>query len=172
NDLEVFVNPRVVPEQVYEHNQLLMPGRLEVAADVFRPVVEVTFDGRTLADGDFVSANPEIVLRLWDDNPFQLKTDTTGIRMFLEYPCPTGSCDDDPSVYFSRDAVQWSPATATSDFLVRFTPTDLPDGEYRFSVSLEDAAGNPADRKSTRLNSSHVKISYAVFCLKKKKKNI
>src|SRR5690606_39378083 len=28
----------------------------------------------------------------------------------------------------------------------------------------------PADRKSTRLNSSHVKISYAVFCLKKKKK--
>src|SRR5690606_40535990 len=26
------------------------------------------------------------------------------------------------------------------------------------------------DRKSTRLNSSHVKISYAVFCLKKKKK--
>src|SRR3989442_8609364 len=29
---------------------------------------------------------------------------------------------------------------------------------------------NP-DRKSTRLNSSHVRISYAVFCLKKKKKN-
>src|SRR5690606_41924595 len=28
------------------------------------------------------------------------------------------------------------------------------------------------DRKSTRLNSSHVKISYAVFCLKKKKKTI
>src|SRR5690349_25161205 len=28
------------------------------------------------------------------------------------------------------------------------------------------------DRKSTRLNSSHVEISYAVFCLKKKKKNI
>src|SRR2546427_4493858 len=28
-----------------------------------------------------------------------------------------------------------------------------------------------ADRKSTRLNSSHSQISYAVFCLKKKKKN-
>src|SRR5438874_8095716 len=28
--------------------------------------------------------------------------------------------------------------------------------------------GDPADRKSTRLNSSHVEISYAVFCLKKK----
>src|SRR5207302_10742693 len=31
------------------------------------------------------------------------------------------------------------------------------------------AAGRFRDRKSTRLNSSHVKISYAVFCLKKKK---
>src|SRR5439155_27178726 len=30
----------------------------------------------------------------------------------------------------------------------------------------------PKDRKSTRLNSSHVAISYAVFCLKKKKMNI
>src|SRR3989442_8963758 len=30
-------------------------------------------------------------------------------------------------------------------------------------------AGSRSDRKSTRLNSSHVRISYAVFCLKKKK---
>src|SRR5688572_32306795 len=30
--------------------------------------------------------------------------------------------------------------------------------------------GRPEDRKSTRLNSSHSQISYAVFCLKKKKK--
>src|SRR5690242_21194289 len=31
--------------------------------------------------------------------------------------------------------------------------------------------GVPPDRKSTRLNSSHMSISYAVFCLKKKKKH-
>src|SRR5438034_4058461 len=34
------------------------------------------------------------------------------------------------------------------------------------------AAGISLDRKSTRLNSSHTVISYAVFCLKKKKKKI
>src|SRR3989442_8103036 len=33
-----------------------------------------------------------------------------------------------------------------------------------------DLCGELRDRKSTRLNSSHVRISYAVFCLKKKKK--
>src|SRR3712207_7434958 len=35
--------------------------------------------------------------------------------------------------------------------------------------ALEDAAAAGRDRKSTRLNSSHANISYAVFCLKKKK---
>src|SRR3712207_6883404 len=34
---------------------------------------------------------------------------------------------------------------------------------------FERAVDNPGDRKSTRLNSSHANISYAVFCLKKKK---
>src|SRR5690242_21587817 len=34
----------------------------------------------------------------------------------------------------------------------------------------EERPGHEVDRKSTRLNSSHMSISYAVFCLKKKKK--
>src|SRR5690606_39695751 len=39
-------------------------------------------------------------------------------------------------------------------------------GLYEFVRA--DAVAGSSDRKSTRLNSSHVKISYAVFCLKKK----
>src|SRR5215208_6405156 len=39
-----------------------------------------------------------------------------------------------------------------------------------FGQAGEDAQQRALDRKSTRLNSSHVAISYAVFCLKKKKK--
>src|SRR5690625_5803606 len=54
--------------------------------------------------------------------------------------------------------------------------TDDPDKEVRVIVEMEDPApiekatqkGVMLDRKSTRLNSSHVAISYAVFCLKKK----
>src|SRR5215510_15868756 len=38
------------------------------------------------------------------------------------------------------------------------------------SYALRHRQDRVADRKSTRLNSSHVAISYAVFCLKKKKK--
>src|SRR5437870_10985053 len=47
--------------------------------------------------------------------------------------------------------------------------------DVKTRIDHQDLAGDPAagvaeDRKSTRLNSSHVAISYAVFCLKKKKK--
>src|SRR3712207_8059111 len=40
--------------------------------------------------------------------------------------------------------------------------------DYR-EVKLQALACHASDRKSTRLNSSHANISYAVFCLKKKK---
>src|SRR5690349_23416926 len=36
-------------------------------------------------------------------------------------------------------------------------------------LDLDRLPRDPGDRKSTRLNSSHVEISYAVFCLKKKR---
>src|SRR5690606_28448728 len=45
-----------------------------------------------------------------------------------------------------------------------------PRNMYPFHIGVTEA-GTPRDRKSTRLNSSHVKISYAVFCLKKKNKH-
>src|SRR5690349_22358589 len=48
-----------------------------------------------------------------------------------------------------------------------------PDGRgHRDREERGGDRGVRRDRKSTRLNSSHVEISYAVFCLKKKKKEI
>src|SRR2546426_3974384 len=43
-------------------------------------------------------------------------------------------------------------------------------GRYEHGPDGEPSRGTELDRKSTRLNSSHLVISYAVFCLKKKKK--
>src|SRR5690554_3094157 len=54
----------------------------------------------------------------------------------------------------------------TGDELKDFVDLTLLPGLKNLDVST----GNKRDRKSTRLNSSHVRISYAVFCLKKKKK--
>src|SRR3712207_8859018 len=50
------------------------------------------------------------------------------------------------------------------------TPPDLPreTGRRRPCYASEPVVCDRLDRKSTRLNSSHANISYAVFCLKKK----
>src|SRR5207249_11525852 len=50
---------------------------------------------------------------------------------------------------------------------------DLQDARYAWTqveAAYASGQGTATDRKSTRLNSSHVSISYAVFCLKKKRK--
>src|SRR5438876_9285654 len=65
-------------------------------------------------------------------------------------------------------------ACASEVFAQLSTPLIL-DACIRVGVSLRSAppgiAADAGDRKSTRLNSSHPSISYAVFCLKKKKKD-
>src|SRR5256886_5670053 len=53
------------------------------------------------------------------------------------------------------------------DVLLRF-PAGLSLVELRNELSERPAGNRRRDRKSTRLNSSHSQISYAVFCLKKK----
>src|SRR5256886_8606537 len=51
-------------------------------------------------------------------------------------------------------------------------PLLLNDGGGRKELSASTRREASSDRKSTRLNSSHSQISYAVFCLKKKKQFI
>src|SRR5256885_4888999 len=61
----------------------------------------------------------------------------------------------------------------TTLFRSRQTALDACLGEGALPLErlgVRDHAGLHEDRKSTRLNSSHLVISYAVFCLKKKKK--
>src|SRR3989475_1716826 len=59
-----------------------------------------------------------------------------------------------------------APEAVTVAFLFAFRH---PEHERWVATALRGAL--PGDRKSTRLNSSHSQISYAVFCLKKKKRN-
>src|SRR5256885_12537099 len=65
-------------------------------------------------------------------------------------------------------AIQVGPADQSQDAPPRMLE---PDDVTVFSLAPKDheRANQHEDRKSTRLNSSHLVISYAVFCLKKKK---
>src|SRR5690349_23677648 len=69
---------------------------------------------------------------------------------------------------------QYRPTSAGTRFrsVANFDEITRSEPEKSLLEPLRKSGGrnNKGDRKSTRLNSSHVEISYAVFCLKKKKK--
>ena len=142
NDVNVFVNPRVLPEQYYDNNVLNLASYLNVQFDDSDPVLDVTIDGRYILRGDFVSPTPTILVKLWDENQHLLKTDTTGVRIFLTYPeCADGACN--PRVVdLGGKYVTWYPATDTSVFRVVFRPEMLPEGEYTLRVEAQDVRGN------------------------------
>src|SRR5436309_5907249 len=72
-------------------------------------------------------------------------------------------------IYDRVQAFDYSAANTTAIVLLAISFTVL-SVIYALNRSRWPFGWFLRDRKSTRLNSSHVKISYAVFCLKKKKK--
>src|SRR2546430_9842200 len=71
----------------------------------------------------------------------------------------------------------WAESAVAGEFLGQllvFALAILPNCQLRTKAreALQRVVPKRRDRKSTRLNSSHSQISYAVFCLKKKKKKI
>src|SRR6266850_2375475 len=61
------------------------------------------------------------------------------------------------------------PRSTLFPYTTLFRSRDAGCGSPRTVPARARPTGTPRDRKSTRLNSSHLVISYAVFCLKKKK---
>lgn len=140
NDVNVFVNNRVTPEPYYDNNFISLPEYLLVEADKTPPILNVTFDGRTLKNGDAVSSTPLIVLTMIDENPFRLKTDTAGITLLLKFPCGTSACSF-TRIPLSSSDVKWYPATAGTPFRIEYSPR-LTDGPYELSAQVADANGN------------------------------
>src|SRR5688572_30955108 len=62
-------------------------------------------------------------------------------------------------------------ARSTEALTACLSAVALAEAEGLEVLRITSDTPNRVDRKSTRLNSSHSQISYAVFCLKKKKKN-
>src|SRR5947209_5172132 len=86
----------------------------------------------------------------------------TGVRLWFALPS-NGATYDDVSVTVDGKRV---PASSSDGVLTAV----IPAATGRAAKIAVGYRSRGLDRKSTRLNSSHANISYAVFCLKKKKK--
>ena len=139
NNLEVAVNTLIIAEQVYQNNNINLTDYINVVRDGANPLLEVSFDGEYIFDGDIVSPSPNIHITIRDDNPYLFKTDTTGIDIFIKRPCEGCSTE---RIALSGSNIIWSPQTDSEPFAVDYNPQNLADGVYELSVQVEDASGN------------------------------
>lgn len=142
NDLYLNVNPRIQPENDFDNNFITLVEHLNVLKDTLAPLLEVTFDGRFIAQNEFVSPQPDIKITLFDNNPFLLNSDTTHLKLFIQQPCEEGEDCVFKPIYFSGAELTFQPETATSELEVHYRPTLALDGIYTLRVVASDATGN------------------------------
>ncbi len=140
NDLTITVNTNNVPELYTANNILRRTNLVVVERDATNPVLDVTFDGKHIQNGELVSPNPLIRAMLWDDNQYLLKQDTVGMLLFYKPPCDS-ACEFN-RIYFSDPQLNWSPASESSSFMLTYQPTNLVDGWHGLRIQAEDASGN------------------------------
>lgn len=136
NVLTVYVNPRIVSELYYDNN--LYQVSFNVLKDNANPILEVSFDGRQIMDGEIVSPSPVINIRLRDENSFKVLTDTSNINVLLR-KCET--CEFE-SIVFSDPNVKWTTGASLTE--VEYHPKNLANGKYSLKVQGWDASDNKA----------------------------
>ncbi|WP_083320972.1 putative type IX secretion system sortase PorU2 [Hymenobacter glacialis] len=81
--IEVFVNPRVQPEQLYSNNELLLDP-FTISDNNLPPTLDVAFDGRHILNGEIVSPTPIIAIQLSDEDRVNTITDRTAFTLSLQ----------------------------------------------------------------------------------------
>lgn len=136
--LTAEINPdREQVEQHYFNNVINQP--FTVVTDQMNPILDVTFDGQVILNGDLVGANPRIVVRLKDENPYLLLTDTSLLRLNLSTPD-----GQERRIAFNSPNVVYTPASSANKntFVVEYLPEFTEDGSYALSVNGKDVTGN------------------------------
>ncbi len=150
NTLWVEVNPvnpetgeTDQPEQVRFNNILRIPFTISV--DDENPILDVTFDGIHIINGEVVSPNPEILIALKDENPFLIMdepADTSLFKVFLAQP--DGNLE---RIFFvgttGEEIMQFIPAQSEQNRArIIFQPELATNGVHKLLIQASDKSGN------------------------------
>ncbi len=147
NILHLDFNPDFDQPEQFRFNNFLYRN-LFVKGDKHNPLLDVTFDGVHILNGDIVSARPRIEIKLKDEAKYMLLQDTSLIRLQVKFP------DGTLRTYnYGSDTVRFHPAESGADNTARieFSPSFLTtyDQEsgidsYELTVLGKDASNNAA----------------------------
>ncbi len=147
-ELIVEANPlQTITEDQYINNLGVLP--FVVGSDNENPVLDVTFDGRHILNGELVSARPLINISLTDENEFLEIQDTASFEIWLDFP--DGATQE---FHFDNPQIRFYPAEEgkKNRARVEFEPVFELDGDYTLRIQAKDASGNVAGASTYEVN--------------------
>lgn len=153
NQLWIEANPNNdQPEQFHFNNYAQVT--IDVSTDITNPLLDVTFDGIHILNGDIVSAKPQIQISLKDENPFLLLNDTNDFVVFIY---ETNKPFNKKRLYFefapgaisNPSLMQWQPATDSKNkFNISYAP-QLSSGTFTLEITAQDRSANQSGSRYT-----------------------
>jgi hypothetical protein len=135
-------------EQYHFNNYAEKP--FVVLNDKTNPLLDVTFDGIHIMNGDIVSAKPYILTNLKDENKFLGLNDTALFGIYLT----SKSTGIEKRIYFNStlSELQWTPALLPNNScIIEYRPT-LDDGKYQLRIQAKDISNNESGSNDYRIN--------------------
>lgn len=157
------------PEQYHFNNYAVV--QFNTISDKVNPLLDVTFDGRRIMNNDLVSAKPEILIQMKDENKTLALNDTSLAQVYIRYPGQTIPT----LINYDNNILTFYPATGNisknNTAKIAFKPTFMLDGVYDLLVRDKDRSGNfssnsPSGRyEGTNINGVYYdyKISFNVI---------
>lgn len=141
--LSIEINPdQDQQEQIHLNNLGFVSFYVE--KDKRNPVLDITFDGIHIMNGDLVSPDPLIVINMEDENQYLALSDTALFEVSLVYPDNATR-----EISLNDPAIQFFPSTnANGQNLARleYSPVFTQEGRYRLLVKGKDVTGNHSGR--------------------------
>jgi hypothetical protein len=140
NSVWMEINPINRPQTKYEQyhfNNIAQLGFF-VGVDKTNPLLDVTFDGVHILNGDIVSGKPSILVKLKDENMFLALNDTADFAVYVKSP----SQQTAQRIYFSSIMIFEQANLPNNSCKINYTPTLLEDGIYEFIVQAKDRSAN------------------------------
>ena len=148
NQFQVEINPNDDQEEKYDFNNIGVRDYV-VQGDRVNPVLDVTFDGMRIMDGDIVSPRPQIRIELRDENDYLRLDDLSSFDLSLQKVPENEPVDID----LEDSDIVFTPADSTGENIavLEFFP-ELEEGEYTLFVQAEDISGNKSGDQNIEQN--------------------
>lgn len=149
NALWVDVNPpqnsKYQKEQFHFNN--VARYAFSVSRDVTNPLLDVTFDGMRIMNGDVVSAKPYILVSLKDENKFLALNDTSDFAVFLKKPSDV----QEKRIYFANGLTFIPAQLPKNSCKIEYNPLLPEDGKYILIVQAKDRSNNQSGAVDYRI---------------------